>query len=107
MPLICSAKARQEGQVARWASNDRLETGSRGPSSRAEINASAASWERRAGAGVAFGAAFEAFDPARARADEDLESRRQMGEVLPTPDPEHPVWNVDLQRNQVRIPRPR
>lgn len=60
-----------------------------------------------AGAGVAFGAAFEAFDPARARADEDLESRRQMGEVLPTPDPEHPVWKVDLQRNQVRIPRPR
>ncbi len=63
--------------------------------------------ESGAGAGVAFGAAFEAFDPARARADEDLESRRQMGEVLPTPDPEHPVWNVDLQRNQVRIPRPR
>jgi len=63
--------------------------------------------ESGAGAGVAFGAAFEAFDPARARADEDLESRRQMGEVLPTPDPEHPVWKVDLQGNQVRIPRQR
>jgi hypothetical protein len=63
--------------------------------------------EGSTGAGVAFGAAFEAFDPARARADEDLESRKQMGEVLPTPDPEHPTWKVDLTRNQVRIPRSR
>lgn len=49
---------------------------------------------------------IDVFDPARARADEDLKSHKNMGEVLPSPDEEdHPVWKVDLHRNVVRVPR--
>jgi len=33
---------------------------------------------------------------------------RTVGEVLRSPDDgDHPNWRLDLQRNQVRIPRPR
>ena len=51
---------------------------------------------------------IDVFDPARARADEDLRSRKATGEVLPSPDGDeaHPVWKVDLHHNVVRIPRP-
>jgi len=54
------------------------------------------------------GTFIDVFDPARARADRDLESHKNMGEVLPAPDDEdHPVWKVDLHKNVVRIPRSR
>jgi hypothetical protein len=54
------------------------------------------------------GSFIDVFDPARARADEDLRSRKHSGEVLPSPDDEdHPAWTVDLHRNVVRIPRSR
>ncbi|MDF1602821.1 hypothetical protein [Nocardioides sp. YIM 152315] len=63
---------------------------------------------RSSGFADGLGNFIDVFDPARARADEDLRSRKFMGEVLPSPDDEdHPVWRVDLQRNQVRIPRAR
>ena len=52
------------------------------------------------------GGFIDVFDPARARADRDLESHKNRGEVLPSPDDQdRPVWKVDLQRNSVRIPR--
>jgi hypothetical protein len=62
---------------------------------------------RSSGAADALGNFIDVFDPARARADRDLESHKNMGEVLPSPDDDHPVWKVDLHRNRVRIPRPR
>lgn len=56
--------------------------------------------------GDAFGAGLAIFDPGKARADDDLASRRHQSEIVPTPDEEDlPVWKVDLRRNQVRIPR--
>lgn len=61
---------------------------------------------RSSGMSDGLGAFIDVFDPARARADRDLDSHKNMGEVLPSPDDEdHPVWTVDLQRNRVRIPR--
>lgn len=52
------------------------------------------------------GTFIDVFDPARARADRDLESHKNMGEVLPSPeDEDRPVWQVDLRRNVVRVPR--
>jgi hypothetical protein len=54
------------------------------------------------------GSFIDVFDPARARADDDLRSHKSMGEVLPSPDDEdHPVWKVDLHHGTVRIPRAR
>jgi hypothetical protein len=56
----------------------------------------------------ALGSFIDVFDPARARADRDLESHENMGEVLPSPDDDdHPRWTVDLHHGQVRIPRGR
>lgn len=56
--------------------------------------------------GDAFGAGLAIFDPGKARADDDLASRKHQSEVIPTPDEEdRPAWTVDLRRNQVRIPR--
>ncbi len=59
------------------------------------------------GASDAFGNFIDVFDPARARADRDLESQKHMGEVLPSPDDDddddHPHWNLDLLRGEVRI----
>ena len=64
---------------------------------------------RSSGASDALGNFIDVFDPARARADLDLKSHKNMGEVLPSPDDDddHPVWKVDLHRNQVKIPRHR
>ena len=63
---------------------------------------------RSSGASDALGSFIDVFDPARARADRDLESQKNMGEVLPSPDDEdHPVWIVELLHNRVRIPRSR
>jgi hypothetical protein len=55
------------------------------------------------GAADALGNFIDVFDPARARADRDLESQKNMGEVLPSPDDDHPQWTLDLHRNVVRI----
>jgi hypothetical protein len=55
----------------------------------------------------ALGNFIDVFDPARARADRDLESHKNMGEVLPSPDDDddddHPHWTLDLHRREVRI----
>ena len=59
------------------------------------------------GASDALGSFIDVFDPARARADRDLESHKNMGEVLPSPDDDeddgHPHWTLDLLRGEVRI----
>jgi hypothetical protein len=59
------------------------------------------------GAADGLGNFIDVFDPARARADRDLESHKNMGEVLPAPDDdeddEHPRWSLDLLRGEVRI----
>lgn len=63
---------------------------------------------RSSGAADALGSFIDVFDPARSRADRDLESLKNMGEVLPSPDDDDlPVWRVDLHRGVVRIPRSR
>ena len=55
----------------------------------------------------ALGSFIDVFDPARARADRDLESHKNTGEVLPSPDEDeddgHPHWTLDLHRGEVRI----
>jgi hypothetical protein len=59
------------------------------------------------GTADALGSFIDVFDPARARADRDLASRRHMGAVVPSPDDdEHPV-RVDLRRGVALIRRPR
>jgi hypothetical protein len=67
------------------------------------------------GAADMLGNFIDVFDPARAQADRDLESHKNMGEVLPSPDDDddpdpdgHPHWNLDLLRGEarVRLPRP-
>lgn len=60
---------------------------------------------RSSGMSDGLGTFIDVFDPARARADRDLESHKNMGEVLPSPDDDHPRWQVDLRRGRVRIPR--
>lgn len=63
---------------------------------------------RGGGTADALGNFIDVFDPARAQADRDLQSRKSMGEVLPSPDDDdRPEWSVDLQRSRVRIRRPR
>jgi hypothetical protein len=60
------------------------------------------------GAADALGSFIDVFDPARARADRDLESHKNMGEVLPSDDEDDaPRWSVDLHRGRVRVPRSR
>lgn len=49
------------------------------------------------------GSFMNVFDPARERADEDLRSHKQQGEVAPTPDGDgHPV-EIDLLRGTARF----
>ena len=67
--------------------------------------------ERRSGASSATGGALgnfiDVFDPARARADRDLMSRRHQGEAAPAPDDdEQPFWVIDGPGRRVRIRRP-
>ena len=56
----------------------------------------------------ALGNFIDVFDPARARADRDLESHKNMGEVLPNPDGDdgHPRWTIDLYRGRATFTRP-
>ncbi len=55
------------------------------------------------GVGNALSAGFEAFDPGRARAQEDLDSKDHEGEALPTPNPEDVPVRVDLKTGKAHI----
>jgi hypothetical protein len=61
-----------------------------------------------AGMADAFGNFVDVFDPARSRADQDLKSFENQGEVLPSPDDDdRPMRIVDKPgRPQVVIRRP-
>jgi hypothetical protein len=59
------------------------------------------------GTADALGSFIDVFDPARARVDRDLESHKNMGEVLPSDDEDDTGWAVDLHRGRVRVPRSR
>jgi len=55
----------------------------------------------------ALGNFIDVFDPARARADRDLMSRRHQGEAAPSPDDdERPFWVIDGPGGRVRVRRP-
>jgi len=60
------------------------------------------------GTADALGNFIDVFDPARARADRDLMSRRHQGEAAPAPDDddEQPFWVIDGPGRRVRIRRP-
>jgi hypothetical protein len=60
------------------------------------------------GAGIADGLGNfnEVFDPARARADQDLKSKEHQGEVVPLPEDEDRPVAVDLISMRARIKRP-
>ncbi|MDH2412597.1 hypothetical protein [Nocardioides sp. CER19] len=57
------------------------------------------------GAADALGSFIDVFDPARARADRDLDSREHQGEVIPSPDDDDRPVTVDLRKGTVRIRR--
>ena len=65
--------------------------------------------ERRTGASSAGGGALgnfiDVFDPARARADRDLDSKQHQGEILPAPDADDLPVTVDLESGTARIKR--
>ena len=65
--------------------------------------------ERRSGASSATGGALgnfiDVFDPARARADRDLDSKEHQGEILPAPDDADLPVRVDLESGTARIRR--
>lgn len=50
---------------------------------------------------------IDVFDPARARADRDLESQKHRGEVAPSPDDDDDVSiRIDLDSNTAHVRRP-
>jgi hypothetical protein len=51
----------------------------------------------------ALGNFIDVFDPARARADRDLDSREHQGEVLPSPDDADLPVRIDLDSGTARI----
>jgi hypothetical protein len=62
--------------------------------------------QRGDGSGVtadALGNFIDVFDPARARADRDLESKEHQGDVLPSPDDADLPVRVDLDSGTVHI----
>jgi len=65
--------------------------------------------ERRSGASSAAGGALgnfiDVFEPARARADRDLDSKEHQGEVLPSPDDADLPVRVDLDSGTARVRR--
>jgi hypothetical protein len=65
--------------------------------------------ERRNGASSATGGALgnfiDVFDPARARADRDLDSKEHQGELMPAPDDHDLPVSVDLDSGTARIRR--
>jgi hypothetical protein len=66
--------------------------------------------ERRSGsssaAGGALGSFIDVFDPARARADRDLDSKEHQGEIVPSPDDLDLPVRVDLDAGTARIRAP-
>jgi len=58
------------------------------------------------GAADALGNFIDVFDPARARADRDLESKEHQGEVLPSPDDADLPVRVDLDSGTAHIRKP-
>ena len=67
--------------------------------------------ERRSGSSSATAGALgnfiDVFDPARARADRDLDSKEHQGEVLPSPDDGDLPVRVDLDSGKARVRRGR
>jgi len=63
--------------------------------------------ERRSGTTTATAGALgnfiDVFDPARARAERDLDSREHQGEALPSPDDADLPVRVDLESGTARI----
>ncbi len=63
--------------------------------------------ERRSGTTTATAGALgnfiDVFDPARARAERDLDSREHQGEALPSPDDDDLPVRVDLESGTARI----
>jgi len=57
------------------------------------------------GASDALGNFIDVFDPARARADRDLESKEHQGEVAPSPDDEDLPVSIDPVRMTARVRR--
>ena len=55
----------------------------------------------------ALGSFIDVFDPARARADRDLQSKEHQGEVAPSPDDEDPPVRIDTVRMRATVRRPR
>jgi hypothetical protein len=58
-------------------------------------------------AGGALGNFIDVFDPARSRAERDLESREHQGDVLPSPDEDDRAVAVDLDSRTARVRRDR
>lgn len=58
------------------------------------------------GVGNGMGTFVDVFDPARARADDDLKSKEHQGEVAPRPEDDDRPLTVDLSSMQVRVRRP-
>jgi len=60
------------------------------------------------GASDALGSFIDVFDPARARADRDLDSREHQGEIIPSPDDDDRPVRVDLSTGRAHVrPRPK
>jgi len=57
------------------------------------------------GGGGVLGAFTDVFDPARSRAEHDLDSKEHQGEVLPTPEELDLPVRVDLDSRTARIRR--
>jgi len=57
------------------------------------------------GASDALGNFIDVFDPARARADRDLQSKEHQGEVAPSPDDEDLPVSIDPVRMTARVRR--
>ena len=58
------------------------------------------------GASDALGSFIDVFDPARARADRDLQSKAHQGEVVPSPDDEDLPVVIDPVRMRAMVRRP-
>ncbi len=58
------------------------------------------------GASDALGSFIDVFDPARARADRDLQSQEHQGEVVPSPDDEDPPVSIDTVRMRATVRGP-
>ena len=53
----------------------------------------------------ALGSFIDVFDPARAKADRDLQSQKHQGTVIPSPDGDPPM-TIDLDAGRATINKP-